>query len=159
MRSIPYLPASLLALLLVVPALAGCPKTGTSTASAEAEPEPAPRSRFSGATKTFVGSLTAQPIVVWTVEDAGASVVYDSHVFAEAGTFEAKASVRFPGDPDRFDCSESGSWGLDGDKSESATVGQITFELNNTDCPGRSVPTTWRAEATVDGSDITLEHR
>ncbi len=159
MRSIPYLPASVLGLLLLLPLLVGCPKTGTSTASAEAEPEPAPRSRFSGATKTFVNSLTAQPIVVWTVEDSGASVVYDSLSLVEAGTFEAKASVRFPGDPDRFDCTESGSWALDGDKAESATVGQITFELKSTDCPGRTVPTTWRAEATVDGSDINLEHR
>ena len=77
--------------------------------------------------------------------------------FAEDGTFEATVSVLLGEEP--LACTESGTWTLDGGESTSTTVANVNFEMSSTDCAGRTAPTSWRAELTVDGDDITAEMR
>lgn len=145
-----------LATLLALPA---CPKGETSTSGEQEPVVEAPKSRFSGATKVFVDSLVATPARIWTVDDAGAAVVYDELSFSEDGTWSARTTVRFGGESEPFDCTESGTWTLDGDQAESKTVGGINFELNATDCAGREAPQSFRAHVTSTGGESTLEHR
>ncbi len=153
-----FLPVSALLLAAIV-VLAGCPKGGdTATTSAEQEPvEEAPKSRFSGQTKAFVDGLTGQPIIGWMVADDGAPIVYDELSMAEDGTFSAKTTVRIGDEP--FECTERGTWTLDDDKADSKTVGNLNFELAETDCAGRTAPKSWRAQATVSGDDVNFELR
>jgi len=151
-------------LLLAAVVLSACPKSGSSQSSGEQEPvvAPEPPSRFKGASKSFVASLTAQPALVWMVADEGTPVVYDELFFAEDGTYRAATTVRFGGggsDTEPFACTESGTWALDDDQAESAAVGNVNFELQSTDCAGREAPQSFRARVTIDGDDITLEHR
>jgi hypothetical protein len=149
--------------ILLLLALSACPKSGSSSTSGEQEPVvEAPRSRFKGVTKGFVDNLTAQPALVWMVADEGGAVVYDKLFFSEDGTFRAETTVRFSGgdaDTEPFDCTESGTWTLDDNEAESKTVGSINFELQSTDCAGREAPQSFRARVTINGDDITLEHR
>lgn len=145
-------------LLAALLALSACPKDGSSSSSGEQEAvEAAPKSRFSGATKAYVDSLVAQAIVGWQVADDGAAVVYDELTLTEDGSFTAKTTVRIGDEP--FECTESGTWSLDGDQAESKTVGNLNFSLAQTDCAGRSAPQTWRAQATVAGDDVNFELR
>ncbi len=139
-------------------ALTGCPKGGSSTSSGEQEPvEAAPKSRFSGHTKAFVDSLTGQTIVGWMVADDGAPVVYDELTMLEDGTFSAKTTVRIGDEP--LECTESGTWALDNDQADSKTVGNIDFDLAQTDCAGRTAPNSWRAQVTATGDDVNFELR
>lgn len=148
----------LLGLVLLAVGFAGCEKSASSKTSGDAEPvEEAPKSRFSGATKTFVDALTANGVGDWAVADDGATVLWETSRFDESGTFEATVSVLLGEEP--FACTEAGTWSLDGGKSTSASVANVNFEMSSTDCAGREAPMSWRAELTVDGTDITAEMR
>ncbi len=152
-----FLPTSALLLAAIV-ALAGCPKSGGGASSGEQEPvEEAPKSRFSGSTKAYVDGLTRAPIVGWQVADDGAAIVYDALTMDEDGTFSAATTVRLGEEP--LECRESGTWTLDNNKSDSAQVGELNFELLQTDCVGREAPRTWRAQATVSADDVNFELR
>ncbi len=143
--------------LIAALALTGCPKQQAATASAEAEAPPAPARRFSGATGTFVDTLMAQGVSGFTVADDGMPIIYDALRFAEDGTFAADVSMLTGDEP--FACTEAGRWKLDGDKAVSATEGAINFELDSTDCPGRSAGTTWRTRTRLAGGDVQMDHR
>jgi hypothetical protein len=144
--------------LTAIAALSACPKGGASSTSGDQEAvEEAPPSRFSGPTKTYVDALMRAPIVGWEVADDGAAIVYDALTIAEDGTFSAKTSVRIGDEP--LLCTESGTWSLDNDTADSATAGELNFELLETDCAGRDAPRSWRAQATISGDDINFELR
>jgi hypothetical protein len=132
----------------------GCPKQG-STDSGEAEAAPASKARFSGSTADFIEALLATGVVGYDVAGEGASVVYDTMDLQEGGTYKAATTLRLEGE-DPFPCVESGSWALDNDESQSATVGMVTFSLENTDCPGRTAPRSWRAKLEISGSDVLV---
>ncbi len=139
--------------------LTGCPK-GDSSTSGEQEPVvEAPKSRFSGATKAFVDAIVDAPALIWTAEDTGATLVYDELTFDESGTWSARSTIRFGGESEPFDCTESGTWSLDGDQALSKTLGNIDFEMTKTDCAGREAPKSFRAQVTSSGGETTLEHR
>ena len=140
-------------------ALVGCPKGGeTASASGEQEPvEQAPKSRFSGQTKTYIDGLTRSAIIGWQVADDGAPIVYNELTMLEDGSFSARTTVHIGDEP--FECTERGTWTLDNEEADSATVGNLNFELAQTDCAGRSTPMAWRAQATVSSDDVTFELR
>ncbi len=142
---------------LVALALPGCEKSSSSKTSGDAEPVVVKKSRFSGDTKLFVDKLMELGLTDWAVADDGATILYDPATFAEDGTFEATVSVLLGEEP--LACTESGTWTLDGGESTSTTVANVNFEMSSTDCAGRTAPTSWRAELTVDGDDITAEMR
>lgn len=148
-------------LLLIVATLAlvGCPKGGgSSDTSGEQEPVvQAPRSRFAGQTKAFVDGLTRSPIIGWMVADDGAPIVYDELTMLEDGRWSARTTVRIGEEP--LECIERGTWTLDNDAADSGTIGNLNFELAETDCAGRSAPSSWRAQATVSGDDVNFELR
>ncbi len=145
---------------LVAALLAGCPKKEAETSGEQEPVEEVPKSRFSGHTKAFVGTLTSKPALVWTVEDSGVAVVYDKLFFEEEGSFRAEVTVRFMGaDSEHFTCTESGTWDLDADAAESKTVGMINFHMTETDCAGREAPKDWRARTTLNGDRVDFEHR
>ncbi len=147
-------------LVIVISALfllVGCPKSSSTQNSGDQVVEEAPKKRFSGTTGTFVDGLLASPIIGWAVNDGGAPVVYEELVMAEDGGFTAKTTIRLGDEP--FECTESGTWTLDDNRSESATVGNLNFKVEQTDCAGREAPKNFRAEATLSGDDVNLEHR
>ncbi len=147
---------ALLALSLSLVASVGCPKQSSSTSSGDAEAAPvAQKARFSGATATFVKSLLSTGIVGYDVADEGASVVYDTVELGEDGSFKAATTLRL-GDEDPFSCAESGTWALDDDQATSATEAMVTFDLQSTDCPGRTAPRSWRAKLEISGSDVIV---
>lgn len=143
-----------LALFAALAFAAGCPKQSTSTASAEAEPAPVKKSRFSGATGSFVEALLANGIVGYDVAADGASVVYDTMKLTEDGGFEAATSLRLGEEP--FSCTEKGSWALDDDRAVSATEAMVTFDMTESDCPGRETPKSWRAKLEISGKDVVV---
>lgn len=147
----------LLIVLALFSVLVGCPKTSSTETSGDQAIEEAPKKRFSGATGRFVDGLLASPIIGWAVNDGGAEVVYEELVLSEDGAFRAKTTVRLGDEP--FECTESGTWTLDDNRAESATVGNLNFEVESTDCAGREAPKTFRAEATLSGDDVNLESR
>ena len=145
---------STLVLFAVLVGGPGCPKQSSTTDSAEAAPAPE-KSRFSGDTKTFVDALLTTGIVGYDVADEGASVVYEEVKLSVDGTYAAATTLRL-GDEDPFSCAESGAWALDGDQATSATEGMVTFNMNSTDCPGRTAPKSWRAKLELSGSDVIV---
>ena len=149
-----------IALLIVCASMAvgaiGCPKQGSTDSGEAAEATPAPTSRFSGATATFVDALLATSIVGYDVAREGASVIYQSMGLEKDGTFSADATLRLGDGEDAYPCVESGTWTLDDDKAESATVAMVTFDMKSTDCPGRTAPKSWRAKLEISGSDVLV---
>lgn len=134
---------------------AGCPKDGDSAQTGgeqQTEAAPAPV----GPAAQFIKSLCSATAVKFTVTDEGAAVVYEELKFEEGGTFEAATTIRLGDDP--FECTESGTWSLDGGKPESRTSGAVSFEMTETDCAGREAPETFRARILVDGRDIDISH-
>ncbi len=152
-----HLSAWLVLTALVALALPGCEKSSSSKTSGDAEPVVVAKSRFSGETKAFVDQLMEIGLSDWTVADDGATVLYDLATFAEDGTYTATVSVLLGEEP--LACTESGTWTLDGGEATSTTVAGVDFEMSSTDCAGRTAPTSWRVELTVDGDDITAEMR
>jgi hypothetical protein len=138
--------------------LTGCPKGGSSSTSGDQETvQEAPKSRFSGVTKAYVDALMSTAIVGWMVADDGAPVIYETLTLTEGGGFTAKTTVKIGDEP--FECTESGTWSLDGDQAESKTIGNLNFELTQTDCAGRTAPMSWRAQTTVADNDVNFELR
>jgi hypothetical protein len=145
----------LIALSSLTLATAGCPKQSSSTASAVAETAPVEKSRFSGVTKTFIDTLMANGIVGYDVAADGASVVYETVDLSTDGPYTAASTLRL-GDEDPFSCTESGTWSLDNDEAVSATEAMATFNMESTDCPGRTAPKSWRAKLEISGSDVII---
>jgi hypothetical protein len=147
--------ALLVAGLLVLVGSLGCPKQA-ATDSGAAEAAPSQKSRFSGSTGEFVRALLAAGIAGYDVAGAGASVVYEAVDLTEAGGFKAATTLRLGGGEEPFACVESGTWALDDGESQSATVAMVTFNLESTDCPGRTAPKSWRAKLEISGSDVLV---
>ena len=137
-------------------ALAACPKeSATSTDSGEQEPEE-PASRYKGHTKNFVEQLCKQKVYSYTVSDEGAAVVYEELSFREDGSFEAETSIRLGDEP--FTCREVGRWTMDDDRADDRNTAALTLEVSETDCAGRSAPTSFRVRARVKDAEIELSH-
>ena len=143
----------LLALLGVTVLCSGCPKNSASTESS-GEAEVVPKSRFSGTTKTFVDTLVTSSVIGYAADDTGAAVIYEELKFSEDGSFSARTTIRLGDEP--YECTETGTWTLDGGKADSATSGAVTFELKKTDCAGREAPKTWRGRINIRGTDIEI---
>ncbi len=147
---------SSVALVALIVASVGCPKQSSSSTSGDEAPAPvAKKSRFSGETKTFVDALMANGIVGYDVADEGASVVYETVELGMDGSYEAASTLRL-GDEDPFSCVESGTWTLDNDEAVGAAEAMVTFDMQATDCPGRTAPKSWRAKLEISGSDVIV---
>ncbi|MEE2830343.1 MAG: hypothetical protein VX498_14230 [Myxococcota bacterium] len=136
--------------------LSGCPKTGSTSGSGETAVQAESKSRFQGVTREFVEALIGSSVLGWTVDASGVPVVYDELRFQEDGRFEARASVRLGGGADTFECTERGSWELDGDRAESPREGNLRLDISHTDCAGRESPPTMKARAVIGSEETQL---
>lgn len=147
----------LLGLALALP-VHGCKKEAPPTSSGEAVPEPPPPSRYSGKAGQFAEHLQAAPIRDYFLDVAGdARLTYEEMVFSADDRWAASASMHLGDEP--YSCTESGTWALDADAAEGRDMGRVDLVMEETDCPGRKAPESWRIEVRYSGDDAEVVKR
>jgi len=135
---------------------AACPKQGGGATDSGEQQNEAATTKPMGPTEAFIKGLCTGMASKFTVTDEGAAVVYEELRFTKDGSFEAATTIRLGDDP--FECTERGSWSLDGDAAESKSSAAILFQMTETNCAGREAPFTFRTRATLNDDEVQLSH-
>jgi len=147
---------SMAVLIACMLTLLGCPKQGDGASDSGSQEPAAPTPTATGTTPSFIKALCAATASQFTVTDEGAAVVYEKLRFFDDGNFEAATTIRLGDEP--FECTERGTWSLEGNAAESKSSAAIVFEMTETNCAGREAPFSFRTRAILTGGDAQLSH-
>ena len=125
---------SKLLLMLIFATTAEAKKEKTATQDAVAPAAPTADIPSDANSKKFAKELLSRSFSDFTIND---KMVYKSLSFSADNSFKASAMVSYEvgGDFEEMECTESGTWKMDA--AESATKAAMTWNVSQSDCPGR----------------------
>jgi hypothetical protein len=144
------------ALLFAAPAMARKKKDKDPSVEPAAVEQSTPDVPDDANSKKFASSLIKTAIENFTPSDAsGATFKYAKMTFSGDNQWTADAFVEIQ--DERMECVERGGWTLE--PAESASVGTVSWKVEQTDCPGREAGSTTRAEFTISKSGVDAVFR
>lgn len=123
---------------LTCPGLAACggktpSTTGAVDAASKAGKEAVSGAPQDAASQKFAAALVGLEISDFTPSDSGATFAYTDLDFEPDGTWAAKGLLE--ASFEKIECAESGSWSME--PAQSATTANVSFTVDQTDCPAR----------------------
>ena len=122
-------------------------------AAVEADPTAEANIPSDGTSKKFAKKLLSTEFVNFDANITG--LVWETLIFSSDNTFTATASQSLM--DESMSCVEKGSWTMD--PASSATVTNMTVNIESGDCPAADVPRKMRIQATLNGTRIDAKYR